>query len=272
MRTWHGVFGVRIGTGLAVALMGVALVGGCGSKSDDSGEVVAAPSVSPAPVDAKPKLAAAAAKSSGTSFKFRSEDPAAAGIIEGAVDPAAAASTAKMSVDLDGANKLTFESIKTGGTFYVKITGLPAAGGTDLSKYWMKADPAKITGDLGVLSAKDPIDVRKVVANAASVQNVDGTLYTGTLDLTQESLGVLYDADLAKELGDKAKAVPFAASVNADGYLTSVKVSVPAYGTEPASDTTVTLTDFGRPVTATAPTGAQVITMPDAMYTALNAQ
>jgi hypothetical protein len=272
MLMWHSVAGMRIGTGLVVALVGVTLVGGCGSKSDDSGEVVAAPSVSAAPVDAKPKLAAAAAKSSGTSFKFRSEDPDAGGTIEGAVDPAAAASTAKMSVDLDGTNQLTFESITTGGTFYVKITGLPAAGGTDLSKYWMKADPAKITGDLGVLSAKDPIDVAKIVANAAAVQSVDGTLYTGTLDLTQESRGGMFDAPPAQELGDKAKAVPFAASVNTDGYLTSVKVSVPAYGTEPASDTTITLTDFGRPVTATAPTGAQVITMPDAMYTALNAQ
>jgi hypothetical protein len=266
------VAGMRIGTGLVVALVGVTLVGGCGSKSDDSGEVVAAPSVSAAPVDAKPKLAAAAAKTSGTSFKFRSEDPDAGGSIEGAVDPAAPASTAKMSVALDGTNQLTFESITAGGTFYVKITGLPSTGGTDLSKYWMKADPTKITGDLGVLSAKDPVDVSKIVANAASVQSADGTLYTGTVDLTQESLGVMYDADLAKELGDKAKAVPFSASVDAQGYLNSIKVSVPAYGSEPAADTTITLSDFGRPVTATAPTGAQVITMPDAMYTALNSQ
>ncbi|WP_432981807.1 hypothetical protein [Dactylosporangium sp. CA-233914] len=260
---------MRSGKCLILVVAATALMTSCADKTEKSATTVSAPS-SPAVVDAGPQLAAAAAKSSATTYHFRAEDPGAGGTIEGAADPKAAASTATMSVALDESNKLTFESITTGGAFFLKITGLPATGGVDLSKYWLKADPAKLTGAVGLLDAKDPIDVQGIVAGVTNVKHADGTLYTGTIDLTKSSTGIFYDEELAKQLGDKAKAVPFGASVDAEGYLNSIRVSAPAYGTEPATDTTVTLTDFGRPVTATAPTGTQVIAMPEQMYTVLN--
>ncbi|GAA3289400.1 hypothetical protein Dvina_23210 [Dactylosporangium vinaceum] len=250
-------------------------IAGCGDSSDTIDDKASLPTASAAPTavaDPAKKLTAAAEKTAATSYQFRAQDPAGAGTIEGSADPKTSSSTATMSVDLDAANKLTFQSIATGGAFFLKITGLPTTGGTDLAKYWLKADPAKITGSLSFLEAKDPIDVQGVVAHATNLKSDDGTLFTGTIDLsTAGSGGLLYDAAAAKELGDKAKAVPFSASVNPEGYVSGLKVSVPAYGTEPASEGSVTLMSFGTPVTVTAPT-ADVMPMPEQMYAVLNEQ
>ncbi|MFI5915994.1 hypothetical protein [Dactylosporangium sp. NPDC051541] len=261
---------------LVTAMITATAIAGCGDESDTMDNNASVPTVSAAPTvvqDAAKKLTAAAEKTATTTFRYRAADPSAGGTIEGDTDPKAPASTATMTIDLDAENKLTFQSIAAGGAFYLKISGLPSTGGTDLSKYWLKADPAKITGSLGLLDAKDPIDVKAILNQASNVKSDDGALYTGTLDLsTTTTDGLLFDTDAAKQLGDKAKSVPFSASVNPDGYVSGVRISVPAYGTEAASESSVTLLGFGSPVDATAPTGTQVMNMPEQMYTVLNAQ
>ncbi|WP_432832660.1 hypothetical protein [Dactylosporangium sp. CA-092794] len=259
---------MRCRKGLAVLVASALFAGGCADNKDTGaagGGVTPGPSRS---VSAGEQLAAAAAKSGSGSYHFAVSDPAIDGGVEGAADPATQTMTGKMTLRLDADTTMTIESLTVAGTFYLKITGLPLP--VDLSKYWFRADPARLGSEFTTLDAKDPAGLNALVKGATAVQNVDGTLFTGTLDITQDTSGMLYDADMVKELGDKAKAVPFAASIDQQGYLNSIKLSLPAYGTEPASETTITLSDFGRPVPATAPTGDQVRDLPDSAYKALN--
>jgi len=260
---------MKLATLLAASVL---LVAGCGDAADDAG--TKAPATAAATTAASPtgQLTAAAAKTSAGAYTFKAMDATVEGSIEGAIDPASSVATSKLSVAIDNTTKLTIESLYVGGSYYVKVSGLPIPG-ID-GKKWLKADPAKISAGnpLGLGNAKDPIGLADMPASIATAQSTDGKAFTGTLDLTKKAWGPLDDTDMIKGLGDSAKTVPFTATVDSAGHLAQLKVSVPAYGDTAASDTAVTFADFGKPVTATAPATADVIDAPASLYDMLNSK
>ncbi|WP_433606285.1 hypothetical protein ACQP2P_29635 [Dactylosporangium sp. CA-139114] len=256
----------------AAATSVVLLAAGCGSTTEDAGTTTPATTAAATTkaASATEQLTAAAAKTSAAAYTYKAADPSVEGSIEGAIDPAAATATGKLSVGLDASTKISVETLLVAGGYYVKIGGLPIPG-IDGSK-WFKYDPAKVSADnaLGLGDAKDPVQLSAMPASIAGAQSTDGKSFTGTLDLTKKAWGPFNDPELITGLGDKAKAVPFTATVDAEGHLAALKVSLPAYADTPASDTEVTFAGFGQPVTATAPAAADVMEAPAALYDVLN--
>ena len=90
--------------------------------------------------------------------------------------------------------------------------------------------------------------------------------FKGTLDMTKRSLPAA-SVVLLQKMGDAAKSVPFAATVRADGYLTSLTVNTPGAGEVPPTTATSTFSDFGKPVTISKPADAEVQPAPAALLT-----
>lgn len=254
-----------------VAVASLALVAACGDEGG-SGASAGASSAAPSPaksVSATEQLTAAAAKTNGTTYKFKAT--ATDTVFDGASDPAAGVSTGKITVDVQAGVKVTIETMLSKAVYYVKITGLPLPG-FDGAK-WLKVDPAKVTSKdaVGFTDAQDPTGLKDITKNATTVETTDGKSFKGTMDLSKNAWGPI-DATTVKDLGDKGKALPFEATVDDKGYLTAVKISLPAYGEEKASDVTVAYSDFGSPVTITTPAASEVTDAPASVYELLNSE
>ncbi|GAA4246740.1 hypothetical protein [Dactylosporangium darangshiense] len=257
-----------------VAVTSLLLVTACSGK--DKAASSGGPSGAPAGTAAAPaksagaveQLAAAAAKTGGGTYTFKVTSANAT--VDGAADPAGPTSTGKLVVTVDK-TKVTFETLFTAGTYLVKISGLSVPG-LDGRK-WLRLDRTKLTGDdlLDAASVKDPTGLSDFPATVAEAGTADGRLFKGTLDLTKSSFTLVDDAAV-KGLGDLAKVVPYEATVDEKGYLTSLKVNVPAYAQTKADQVTVTYAGFGAPLQAPSPSTSEVIDAPAAAYRLLNGQ
>ena len=132
------------------------------------------------------------------------------------------------------------------------VTGLP-----ELPEKWMRIDPAKIedSGDVPVAydGETDPGEAGAVLRAIVDVRRTGAGKFAGTTDLTQQGdAGIVDDARL-KALGDKAKAVPFEATVDGQGRLTSTVVEVPAAGKAKAVRYAITYTGYGSTPTPKGP-------------------
>ncbi|MEV6932411.1 hypothetical protein AB0M46_49060 [Dactylosporangium sp. NPDC051485] len=231
------------------------------SPSVTSGTAAAAPAGSVAPAG---RLAAAATRTGGGTYTFKTTS--AALTVDGAADPAGPTSTGKAVITVDKAT-IAFESLFAAGTYLVRITGLPGIDG----QKWLRIDRAKLKGadPLGVAEVKDPTGLSGLPGVVSTATTTDGREFKGTLDLTMGGYSVVGPA-AAKGLGDLARAVPFTATVDEQGYLTSVKVSVPAYAQTKADEVTVAYGGFGAPLRAPSPPASEVIDAPTAAYSLLN--
>ncbi|HTJ34917.1 MAG TPA: hypothetical protein VL738_16950 [Dactylosporangium sp.] len=236
-----------------------------GPSGAPDGTAAAAPAKSASAVD---QLSAAAAKTGGGTYTFKMTSANAT--VDGAADPAGPTSTGKLVVTVDK-TKVTFETLFAAGTYLVKISGLPVPG-LDGRK-WLRLDRTKLTGDdlLDAASVKDPTGLSDFPATVADAGTADGRLFKGTLDLTKSSFTLVDDAAV-KGLGDFAKVVPYEATVDEKGYLTSLKVNVPAYAQTKADQVTVTYAGFGAPLQTPSPSASEVIDAPAAAYRLLNGE
>jgi hypothetical protein len=149
------------------------------------------------------------------------------------------------------------------------LTGLPK-----LPKKWMLIDPAKIknTEDipLGYDDETDPVEAGAVLRAIVDVRQTAAGEFAGTTDLTQQGESEIVDPARLKALGARAKAVPFEATVDGQGRLTSTLVRVPAAGKQKAFVYEVTYSDFGRAPTPTAPAADRQQKATAAAYELLN--
>src|SRR5258708_26247455 len=68
------------------------------------------------------------------------------------------------------------------------------------------------------------IGTANMLQGAADVKQADATHFSGVVDVTQIDSLVAPDQELLKKVGDKAKAVPFTATVDEQGRLTALKL------------------------------------------------
>jgi hypothetical protein len=262
---------MRYSKRLVVALMLSRMINvnaACGDKKDDG---VAAPataagsSAAPAPAaDARTELTNAFTKLNGTTMSYETltqTGTLATTKLNGASDPSKKASSGKMTITAQGQN-INAEVTVLGTDVYLKL-GLPLPG-VDPNK-WLYLDGSKTSlGKLGLGSPDDPANVKGLSDAFVTVERVGTGSYKGTIDMTKRKMPDS-GAALIRQMGDAAKAVPFEATVNTDGYLTSVSFTMPAAGQVPATTAKSTFSDFGKPVTVTKPADADVQPAPAAL-------
>ena len=191
----------------------------------------------------------------------------AEGTFNGTMDPAG-----KQQIKADGAVsgvKYTIEGIVLGTDYYFK-TSIPATGVN--AKKWYKLDRAKVTKKeiVGLLEEKDPTGSQTFVGRVGTATQDSPATITGTYDLSQGGDLGIDDSAVLAALGDKAKAAPFTATLDAQQHLTSIKIAVPAYGTVAEQAMTLDYAGHGQPVAVAAPKAADVTPATTAVYSLLN--
>ncbi|MDG6101873.1 hypothetical protein Daura_37565 [Dactylosporangium aurantiacum] len=250
-----------------VATATLTLTGACGGGDTTTTAASGAPSTpSAAPLSPADALAAAARHFGTTPHGYSLK--AEAFTFTGSADPAAGKVLINGSMEILGV-KATTEGRVDGKDWYVKVEPGPDA----FEGKWLHLDPAKLkdsTG-LGFQDVKDPSGVLRVVpALTATQRAADGRL-TGTVDLSKVSGEVLYlDPTDVPDLGDKAKAVPFQATLDGDGRLTGLTFEIPGTDGDAPTPVTYAFTDWGKAVTVDQPAGA--IEADDAVYRYFNLQ
>jgi hypothetical protein len=149
------------------------------------------------------------------------------------------------------------------------LTGLPK-----LPKKWLLIDRAKIKGDdvpLAYDNETDPGDAGAVLRAIVTVEQTSAGHYAGTTDLTQQGKAEIVDAARLRALGEKAKAVPFEATVDDRGRLTSAVVRIPAAGKTKATRYAITYSGYGSTPTPAVPAAGQQQPATKDAYELLNA-
>jgi hypothetical protein len=149
------------------------------------------------------------------------------------------------------------------------LTGLPK-----LPKKWMLIDPAKVKDadvPLAYDNETDPGEAGAVLRAIVDVEQTSAGHFTGTTDLTQQGQADIVDAARLKALGEKAKAVPFEATVDGQGRLTSTVVKIPAAGKAKAGRYEITYSGYGSTPTPAVPAADEQQKATKDAYELLNA-
>jgi len=249
--------------GLAL-VASLAFVAGCKSDSSSSGgssTASSAPAANPAG-----ELAAAVLKLTSATHKY-TVDVENTDIV-GMVDPA----TKSVKIALqsaDAADTITADLISIGTDMYLKISGLGLPG-LDETK-WLHVDGSKVKSlhMFGISSLTDPVGVLALTSAVKDVQKTGDRTYKGTFDLTKPASGIT-DEDI-KAMAEKAKNIPFEATLDAQGNLVGFTFTVPAFGTEKETPVKMAISDHGSKFDIAKPDAAQVVEAPDLLYQLLNA-
>jgi hypothetical protein len=189
---------------------------------------------------------------------------------EGDVDPVAKAGTAKLVANL-GSAYIAIDQIKFADECYAKVASRNVDALAKVPGSWMKLDLTKIKEpDAYRIVDPDPMGLAlRVIPAVSNVERYGNYGFKGTVDLNKAIKSRLVDDDTAKQLNEKASAVPFEASVDAEGRLEIFRIIVPAEGTVEAQTWVSRYSAYGTPVTITKP--ANPITPPAAAYAFFNA-
>jgi hypothetical protein len=258
-------------TGLSTLLTLSIGLAGCGLLDDD------APAAKK-PASPMETLLNAVPDDDAPAYKFEVTQPDLA--LSGTYDAPKKAFEAKATyheTDEDVDLTLTMTSLVRREGNWIKISFKPSnlPGLPKLPKKWMKFDPAKVKDTSGSFlvyedDSADPGNTHFLVINSAGVTEPSPGKFAGTTDITRVPDADLVDAATMKALGEKAKAVPFTAAVDAQRHLSSMALKIPAAGKTKAFTYTVKYSAFGETAVPAVPaTGAQT-PAPDAAYAVLN--
>lgn len=257
---------------VALALAGtLPLLSACATSAEPAGAATSAVPDSPAPsVDQVAVLTGSITKTQTTSAKFTIDSEV--GTVgstkgNGVIDVATHSET--VTITTQAAGKTIHEQVTmVGNNIYLKLD-LPIPG-LD-SKKWIHLDTTKLKSlsSLGLGDPSDPTNLSSYAKEIVTVQQTAPGQYQGTLDITKAPLPTIASSVLA-QAGDAIKSVPFTATTDDQSRLTAMTVKMPPLGTSaPASTTTIAFSDFGAPVTITAPAKSQTQEAPALFYTAL---
>jgi hypothetical protein len=258
---------VRIVRTLVLPLLAAAtLAAGCGTGDDGGGSTPeATKSLSPTE-----QLAASTRDFATKSHKYALAADQFGAQITGAVDAPAKMLSQKATLTVETL-KITFDVANVGGQHYVKVAGIPVKGVT--ATKWQRIDTSRLTSIHVLLMnpISDPTGAATAIRCVVSAEKTGPQAYKGVMDLTKggDDLPTVNQAEVA-EMGDKGKAVPFEAALDADGRLSTLKLSLPPYGDFDAGTVTMTFSAFGEPVKVDAPPAGETVDAPPALYEFLN--
>ena len=232
---------------------------GCARTSEPTPAGATTPNAAQ-PADPTAELSAGALKLTQQSMKV-TMDLTGGVRMTGVADPKA--DTAQMEMTLgtgtDSSTDGTARIRKIGKDMWLKFSGaMGALDGLGKGK-WMHLDLSTL-GEGGAfgMSGSDPAAAAKMIKATSNVQRTGDHRYSGVLDLTKAQT---VDSKLVGSLGEKAKAVPFTAATAEQGRL--IEMTVDLRGVGPAAGLLkTTYSDFGTPVSVTAPPASDVRELP----------
>jgi len=169
------------------------------------------------------------------------------------------ADKASMTVMLGGGSTVDLRAI--GQDAWLQATGVP---GIEAGK-WLHVDGASLAGTtFDPLPDGDAAGAGKFVERMADVTTSGDGTYRGTIDLTKVA-GSGVSVDLT---GGKGDAVPFTATVDDQGRLSSLTIDLTAIDPNLGSIET-TYSDFGATVAVSPPPAADVVEAPASLLDSL---
>lgn len=242
------------------------LAAGCGTGDDGGGSTPEA-TKSQSPTE---QLAASTKDLATRSHQYALAADHFGATIAGSVDAPAKMLSQKATLTIETL-KITFDVANVGGQHYVKVAGIPVKGVT--ATKWQRIDTTKLTSIHVLLmnEIQDPTGAAAAIRCVVSAEKTGPQAYKGIMDLTKggDGLPTVNQTDVAA-MGDKGKAVPFEAALDADGRLSTLKLSLPAYSDLDAGAVTITFSAFGAPVKVDAPPAGETVDAPPALYEFLN--
>jgi hypothetical protein len=142
--------------------------------------------------------------------------------------------------------------------------GLPA-----IPKTWMLIDPAKVGKDTDFpteFDGSEPGHAAVIADGATDVKETSPGHFTGVTDISGTADGDITDADTLKALGDKAKTVPFEATTDTEGRLTSLLVKIPATAKTKAKQFQAKYSGYGTTKSPVAPAASEQQKAPAVVY------
>lgn len=246
---------VALAGGLALAGCGEAGLPGSPSPSVATGTEAATPSAATpsvaTPSAATAELTAAAQKLNDDTVTVTLESAALRST--GNLDPRG--DKAGVTFRLGGGSSIDLRAV--GEDAWVRATGVP---GIDPGK-WLHVAGERLAGtSFDPLPEGDAAGASRYLERMADVTSTGDGTYRGTLDLTKAAAsGVSVDV-----LGGKGDAVPFTATVDDQGRLSSLTIDLTAV--DPALGTVkTTYSGFGEPVTVTPPPANEVTEAPESL-------
>ncbi|WP_249997735.1 hypothetical protein [Actinoplanes sp. M2I2] len=238
---------------ILVSLLALAAAG-CDSSSDPSGQTAAPPAGDPLA-----QVRAAAVKTAGVPAHVSLTSPGVE--VAGDTDPAGKGLALTATTSADG--ETTESRIRVVGDDAWMTLGKTYLPNLDPAKFIRF--PASEFARASLVHLGDPFDPAGLKGLSATMTAATRTAegaYTGRLDLTEAparvSRGLLpATAEQLRGNGGLSQSVPYKASVDAQGYLTSLTVTLPTYAE------TAEFSDLGKPVTIARPGAAEVIEVPD---------
>ncbi|HEX5740629.1 MAG TPA: hypothetical protein VFY17_03630 [Pilimelia sp.] len=268
----------RAAAPLAAATAALLGLGACTADT-----TTAAPSTGPGPTSAGPTsagptndapvstLTAAAPDRAGSPYRFTLTDPrmTMTGVDDAAKKARLMEGSFAMPHPTLGTVKMKMSFLRRDADVYsaVQVENAPSP----VPAGWYRLDPAKLRGDGKAFldKVRAPGDPARAGALLGSARDVTaaGDTYRGTLDLTATPAAAdALDPAQVKALADKAKAVPFTATLDAQRRLTSLTLSLPAAGRFKAEEQTARYT-YGP---AALPDVTKAAPAPAALYQMLN--
>ncbi len=229
----------------------LALAAGCDSGGDAAPE--------PPAGDVLAQVRAAAAKTAGMPAHVTLSAPNVE--VTGDTDPVGKALTLAVTTGADG--ETTESRVRVVGEdawMTIPKSALPNLDPTKFIRF-----PAAQFAKASAVHLGDPFDPAGLKGLSAAMTDATRTgegAYTGKLNLTEAPAGVsrgLLPATTEQLQGNGgvSQSVPYEASVDAQGHLTSLRVTLPTYAS------TATFSDFGKPVKVDRPGAAEVTEVPD---------
>jgi hypothetical protein len=259
---------VRSSKSLAVGALAVIVLFAAGCTGDSKKEAEAkasasAVAASSAAAVATDDLRTSVSELTNTSYKYTIKAGDANG--GGSIDPAIQQRGMNLAVAAEG-GQFKIELLLIGPELYVRVAGLPIPG-IDANK-WLKIDRSKIKSmaALGIRDIDDPTGVKTLSQTIATIQKTGDRSYKGTLDLSKGSAAFGLDEAAVRQLAERAKAVPFEATVNDKGKLATWKMTIPPHGSDKEIAFELAYTDHGGSFPLTKPAAGETANPPQVVY------
>jgi hypothetical protein len=195
---------------------------------------------------------------------------------DGAQDVAAGNGSRNVTFS-DPASGLTLKAnlVLNSGALYAKVDlgaaaalvpGLAGVGSKYLTLDMKKINPSGLTA--GLLPTADTITPGSYLGGVITAESVSPTQIKGTTDLSKSAPKLIPATSVAK-LDATSKVAPFVVTLDEQGRITKVVLSLPKIEALPAADLTVSYAGYGSTVQITAPTAADTVPAPDLIYSFL---
>jgi hypothetical protein len=263
--------------GLAMTASLSLATAGCADSDNSAKSKDTATATSSAPVDAKQALADSVKALAEGNFKFTLADSESTG--SGSVHaPSKSAQMEAKSRPSEGEFSIGFVAVDQDRWIKLDL-GSEINSALKLPKKWMHIDPAKVTDsellkemsvEFGNAEKIDPVGSGIILKSVVTAERTGDGAYSGTVDLSKATDAGLVDEDVVTKLADKAKAIPFTATVDGKGRLTQLTLDIPAAGEVTAHKLEATYSDYGAASEARKPPAGQTQEAPASAYEMLN--